>query len=200
MSVRTQFARQVVRLVAIGAALALVLGVAGCGAIQNLAGGETAGVSSSEPSMGTQDVSRDAAKSDSTAVSGYGEAIAPATSGSDVAVNTPEADRLIIRNKALRIEVKKVTEAIDAVKAAASKHNGVITNMQVASDSGSPIYRYEDSGAPSDGAALLGYVTVRVPADDFTAFVDEVSKIGTVKYQAETSDDVTRSTWTSRQA
>jgi len=64
--------------------------------------------------------------------------------------------------------------------------------MQVATDSGSPIYRYQDTGSPSDGAALLGYVVVRVPADKFEAFVAEVSALGTVRYEAETSDDVTQ--------
>ena len=99
---------------------------------------------------------------------------------------------MIIRNKTLRIEVKAVADAIDKIQAASKKSGGIITGMQVATDSGSPIYRYEDSGSPSDGTALLGYVVVRVPADKFEAFVTEVSALGTVRYEAETSDDVTQ--------
>ncbi|MDP3630092.1 MAG: DUF4349 domain-containing protein, partial [Actinomycetota bacterium] len=81
---------------------------------------------------------------------------------------------------------------IDGIKAASKKHGGVITGMQVATDSGSPIYRNGTSGSVSDGTALLGYVVVRVPADKFEAFVSEVSGLGTVRYEAETSDDVTQ--------
>lgn len=179
------------RIIAIVAALALVLGVAGCGAIDSLTGTRTTGSSSSEPSMGAPDVYQDAAKGVDGVATDESLATAPYGTG-DVAANVPQTDRLIIRNKALRIEVKQVTEALDTIKASAKKHDGVITSMQVASDSGSPIYRYSDSGTPSDGTPLLGYVTVRVPADKFAAFVDEVSAIGTVRYQAETTDDVTQ--------
>lgn len=187
---RQHAGRESVRIIAVLAMFTLLAGVAGCGAIDSLtrSGPEA---SSTTTSMGVPSPGQDAVKGDSrTVTDAYGEAVPAATN--DLAVNVPEADRLVIRNKALRIEVKGVTEALDQVKAAAKKHDGVITNMQVASNSGSPIYRSADSGGPTDGAPLLGYVTVRVPAAAFSAFVDDVSKIGNVKYEAETSDDVTQ--------
>jgi len=179
-----------VRVIALVAAVALVLGVAGCGAIDTLTGSRDA-TTSSEPSMGAPEVYQDSSKSVGGVATDGSVATAPYGTG-DVATNIAETDRLVIRNKALRIEVKAVNDALDEIKASAKKHEGIITNMQVASDSGSPIYRYADSGTPSDGTPLLGYVTVRVPADNFAAFVDEVSAIGTVRYQAETTDDVTQ--------
>ncbi len=191
MFVRRQGRIGAVRIAAVVAALSLVLGVAGCGAIDSLTGTRATETSSSGPSMGAPEVYQDAGKSLGGVAAD--ESVPEAQYGTgDAATNVAEADRLIIRNKALRIEVKQVTEALDAIKASAKKHDGVITSMQVASDNGSPIYRYSDSGTPSDGAPLLGYVTVRVPADKFSAFVDEVSAIGTVRYQAETTDDVTQ--------
>lgn len=181
----------ILRLVAFVTLLALVVGIAGCGAVDSLTGSNREASIGSAP-MGAPDAATDAGHggiAQDLAVSESGVA-APNAAGD--AVTSSATDRLIIRNKALRIEVKAVAAAVDQIKAAAKKHDAVITNMQIASDSGSPIYRYEDSGSPSDGAPLLGYVTVRVPADAFSAFVDEVSAIGTVRYQAETSDDVTQ--------
>lgn len=183
----------VVRLLAIVTALVLVVGItAGCSAVDQLTGGTTAdestgSYSSASPPIVGYDASKGAVDGGATVA----ESSDPAASG-DVASNVPEADRLIIRNKTLRIEVDKVADAIDKIQAASKKSGGVITGMQVATDSGSPIYRYSDTGSPSDGTALLGYVVVRVPADKFEAFVTEVSALGTVRYEAETSDDVTQ--------
>lgn len=108
---------------------------------------------------------------------------------SDVAADT--VDRLIIRNKTVRLEVEKVDEAISALENLASKHDGIITAMQVATDDETPIYRYDEISY-SDGAALRGYVTVRVPVDKYEAFLEGVGGIGTVLYQAESAEDVTQ--------
>jgi hypothetical protein len=178
----------VVRLLVVATALALVMSMVGCSAVDQLTSGGTSAESTGGYGSPAPLVGYDSAKGSGTTV----ESQAPNSASGDVAANVPEADRLIIRNKTLRIEVKKVADAIDSIQAASKKSGGIITGMQVATDSGSPIYRYEDSGAPSDGTALLGYIVVRVPADKFEAFVDEVSKVGTVRYEAETSDDVTQ--------
>ncbi|MDZ4655476.1 MAG: DUF4349 domain-containing protein [Coriobacteriia bacterium] len=119
---------------------------------------------------------------------GVDESVAPRQT-SDVAVDA--VDRLIIRNKTVRLEVEKVDEAISALEKLASKHDGIITAMQVATDDETPIYRYDEISY-SDGAALRGYVTVRVPVDKYEAFLEGVSGIGTVLYQAESADDVTQ--------
>lgn len=120
------------------------------------------------------------------------EAAAPldaSRAAGDVAVDA--TDRLIIRNKTMRIEVEKVDDAIGAIERLASAHDGIITAMQVATDNETPIYRYDEVNY-SDGTALRGYVTVRVPADKYQAFLTGVSGIGVVLYQAENADDVTQ--------
>jgi hypothetical protein len=120
--------------------------------------------------------------------------------GEDVAASTPSptgdvaidaTDRLIIRNKTMRLEVEKVADAVAAIEKLASEHDAIITAMQIATDDETPIYRYDDT-TYSDGTALRGYVTVRVPADKYTAFLTGVNAIGTVLYQAENADDVTQ--------
>ncbi|MDO9556807.1 MAG: DUF4349 domain-containing protein [Coriobacteriia bacterium] len=114
---------------------------------------------------------------------------APSNPAGDVAADT--VDRLIIRNKTMRLEVEKVDEAVMAIEKLASEHDAIITSMQIATDDQTPIYRYDET-TYSDGAALRGYVTVRVPADDYEAFLKGINGIGTVLFQAENADDVTQ--------
>ncbi len=182
----------VIRSLALATVVALTVGLVGCGAVDQLTSrGTTATESGGAVSVAPMPLT-DSAKSASDGTAGSAESLNAYGTSGDVAADVPVADRLIIRNKTLRIEVKKVADAIKSIQAASKKDGGIITGMQVATDSGSPIYRYEDTGAPSDGTALLGYIVVRVPADKFEAFVDEVSGLGTVRYEAETSDDVTQ--------
>ena len=89
--------------------------------------------------------------------------------------------------------MQSTPDAVDEVRRLAGEHSATITNMQVATDD-DWLYRYDQQGgAPAgDGTALRGWVTVRVPADDLTAFVADVSELGTVVYQSESTDDVTQ--------
>lgn len=96
-------------------------------------------------------------------------------------------DRLVIRNKTLRLEVDDTAAAVGSVRDLARRHQAIVTDMQVATDDDGYVVR--EAG---DGTGLRGWVTVRVPADDFEAFIDEVSKLGTVRFQAESSTDVTQ--------
>lgn len=170
-------------------ALMLVAGGTGCAAVQEYGNvAKDAGITA--PQLGAPAETSGGTDMAYAPDAGVAES-APLPSG-DVAKGIAEQDRLIIRNKTLRLEVAAVADAIDSIRGIAKKHEGVVTNMQLASDTEGPIYRYEDTGSPSDGAALSGWITVRVPVDTFDAFVAEVSKVGTVKYQAESSDDVTQ--------
>lgn len=111
----------------------------------------------------------------------------------DVATGVAEADRLIIRTKTLRLEVESTADAVDEIRALAKDHSAVVTDMQVATDTEEWLYRYDEYGAVvGDGTALRGWITVRVPADTFEAFIDAASDLGTVKYQSEAADDVTQ--------
>ena len=124
----------------------------------------------------------------------YAEESYDAAAGSkgDVA-NVAEADRMIVRSKTVRLEVESTEDAVAEIRTIARDSGGIITGLQVATDTESPIYRYDEHGyATGDGAGLRGWVAVRVPADSFEAFVDDIVGLGTVKYQAEDTEDVTQ--------
>ncbi len=96
-----------------------------------------------------------------------------------------DGERLIIRTKTLRLEVKSTADAMDEIRELTTTHTGTISDMEVATDSEEWLYR-------DDGTALRGWVTVRVPTDKYEDFIAAVADIGTVKFQSEASSDVTQ--------
>ena len=100
-----------------------------------------------------------------------------------------DEDRLIIRNKTLRLEVEKTPDAVDQIRELTRTHSGTISDMEVATDSEEWLHRYNENG---DGTALRGWVTVRVPNDDYEEFITAVAKLGVVKFQSEATSDVTQ--------
>lgn len=158
--------------------------IAGCAASEDQVSDEMVrSVGGSEP----------AAPTDGAAVEEY------AGTSSDVAQTTaaPEettadADRLIIRTQTMRLEVGSTPDAVKKLRALAASHSAVIIDLQVATDTEQWLYRYDEYGYTiGDGAALRGWMTVRVPAEALDAFVDGAMALGTVKYQAEDTEDVT---------
>lgn len=106
---------------------------------------------------------------------------------------TDDGERLIIRSKVLRLEVKSTPDSVDEIRTLARSHEGAVTDMQVATDTDEWIYRYERDGSMSgDGAALRGWVTVRVPGATYEDFLEEVASLGVVKFQSESTSDVTQ--------
>ena len=156
------------KVVAVLAALVMVLGLAGCGAD-----------SSSQPMVNAGDVP--VPEKDS----GFEQAV-PEEGGDDVA---GDADRMVIRTKTLRLEVESTAEALDKVIELTRTYKGTVSTMEVATNNDEWIYRYDETG---DGTALRGWVTVRIPTDEYEAFVEMVSDVGAVKFQAEASSDVTQ--------
>lgn len=101
--------------------------------------------------------------------------------------------RMIIRSKVLRLEVGSTTEAIASIRELTRTHAGTVTDMQVATDSEEWIYHYDELGYPvGDGTALRGWITVRVPTEAYEEFVDDVSGLGVIRYQSESTEDVTQ--------
>lgn len=121
-----------------------------------------------------------------------GSLISPPASGTDAAT-VPAEQRLIVRNVGVRVRVKDVANAVTDLQDAAKRYQAIVTDLQVSTDEGVPIYRsYTEATPLADGAALSGYMTVRVPAAKLDAFVAEASKLGTVLRQAESESDVTQ--------
>jgi hypothetical protein len=170
----------------------------GCGLTRS---GSTASVQSAPgPTMSTPSAGsagKSSAGAPATSDSAVAPLPAPGGSGADASA-VPAEQRLIIRNKTLRLEVKDVPGAIDRLRALAVSSKADITDMQVATSPDTPIYRAApiDSNNGVNSAtspeALSAYLTVRVPATDFQRFVDEASKLGRVLYQAESASDVTQ--------
>ncbi len=103
-----------------------------------------------------------------------------------------DGDRLVIRSKTLRLEVDSTSDAITEVRDLARTHEGTVSNMQVATGD-EWLYHYDERGTlVGDGAALRGWITVRVPTDSYEDFIDAVADIGVVKFQSEATDDVTQ--------
>jgi len=83
-------------------------------------------------------------------------------------VKVADADRMVIRTKTLRLEVQSTTDTLEDIRGLIKTHGGTIQDLQVATDTDEWLYRYYEYGAAtSDGAALRGWVTVRVPAASF---------------------------------
>jgi hypothetical protein len=104
---------------------------------------------------------------------------------------------LIVVNKTLRIETANVDAAIAKIRTLTTRDGGDITNMQVATATDQPISPVPlGGGTTSSGQAssvpLQAFVTVRVPAATYRAFVTDAAKLGRVLFQSETSDDVTQ--------
>ncbi|WP_158600629.1 DUF4349 domain-containing protein [Tessaracoccus antarcticus] len=101
--------------------------------------------------------------------------------------------RLIIRTKTLRLEVEKTPTAVDQIRELTRTHSGTVSDLQVATDSQEWVHRYNENGVPEgDGAALRGWVTVRVPTKDYEDFIAAVAELGVVKFQSEAASDVTQ--------
>jgi len=178
--------------------LLAIVGLSGCGLVQT--GGE-----SSRDDSGSVTVAPDMAVSPPVEMGGAKDAAsteeyaqspgaqsAPGGSGTD-ASTVPPADRLVVRTVDLRLKVDEVEETADQIRTAAEKRKGMVVDYQVSTDAGVPVYRpYAEGSVLADGAALSGYITVRVPADQLESFTSEVAALGTVLRQAENEQDVTQ--------
>lgn len=113
-----------------------------------------------------------------------GEAALPQEDGGDT---VGEEERRIIRTKTMRLEVDDTPDAVEAIRDLTRTHSGTVSDMQLATDSEQWVYR-----EASDGSALRGWLTVRVPTDVYEDFVTEVAQLGVVTFQSEATSDVTQ--------
>lgn len=171
--------------VAVILALSVLVGlIAGCSASEDQVADEmNRSVGSSEPMAATDGVATEEYAGSS------GEVAQTTAAPGETA---PDADRLIIRTQTMRLEVESTPDAVKTLRELAKTHAAVITDLQIATDTDEWLYRYDEYGYTiGDGAALRGWMTVRVPAEALDDFVDGAMALGTVKYQAEDTEDVT---------
>jgi len=169
--------------------VALMLLAAGCNSLGT----------SNEEDAGVSGIAPDAAVSSSPGVAeerAAGDVVQSVPSeqygtGAD-ASTVPPADRLVVRTAGLRLDVEDVEASVGEVRAKAEEVGGMVTDVQVSTDVDVPVYRYDAQGTLSDGAALSGWVTVRVPADAYEGFMESVRELGDVVRQSESESDVTQ--------
>lgn len=123
-------------------------------------------------------------------------ATAPSVSPSKGGVDTAAVadQKLVVVNKTLRIETEDVQAAVTKIRDLATRDGGDITNMQVSQSVDQPVYPldYNGSTKSSSSVPLRAYVTIRVPASTYAAFIADAAKLGHVLFQSESADDVTQ--------
>ena len=125
---------------------------------------------------------------------------APDAAAGDTAAGAVAADRDIITTASATVSVDEVDAAARAIANSAVAHGGYVESMSVGSDG--TVYPVSPSEGgvvydttypypyPTDGA----WITVRVPADELTAVVDELDDVGEVTATSLSRQDVTEQT------
>jgi hypothetical protein len=93
---------------------------------------------------------------------------------------------MIIRNASLELRVTKVNEALASLRSAVTKHDGEIAELNVSAGVSLDSPRSSASAAPS-----FASITIRVPATKLDQLTADLSDLGIVVSQSETSSDVT---------
>lgn len=103
-----------------------------------------------------------------------------------------DADREIIAIAQASVRVDDAAVAAQAIGAAAEARGGYVESMNVGKDGAVrfPGDVQDDTTAPLP-ATSGAWVTVRVPADELTGAIDELSALGTVESSSITRQDVT---------
>jgi hypothetical protein len=109
---------------------------------------------------------------------------------------SPLAERMVIRNGNVRLEVAKVQDAVGAIRVLTKHYGGVVAELQMASDTGdgggTPQPLSDTNGALRSGLPFSASVTVLVPVAKFDAFRAEAAKLGTVLSENAADSDVTQ--------
>jgi hypothetical protein len=128
--------------------------------------------------------------------SGTAVSAAPSNTGADASA-VPAQQSLVIVDKTLRIETGDVQATLARIRDLTTRAGGDVASLEVSTASGQPVYPVPLNGASgSDSGAsstpLSAYVTVRVPASAYQAFVASATVLGRVLYQSESAQDVTQ--------
>lgn len=114
--------------------------------------------------------------------------------------STPDASaapREIIATAQATVRVDDVAAAAQAVGSAAAKHGGYVESMNIGQDGVVPTPDPAANGGvasdtmPQPAPVTGAWVTVRLPADELTGAIDELSALGTVESSSISRQDVT---------
>lgn len=171
----------------------LALATGGCAARREVKSGADA--TTSVPSA-TPTRARHVADTGTSAGVGYsyggtevGASKTAADGGSTTAASEAAAsDRLVIRDKTLRLRVAHADAAARDARALAMRFGGTVEQLRLASDD-EAIYldASKDANVP-----LGGYVTIRVPVARYESAVAAAARLGTLVAESQSADDVTQ--------
>lgn len=178
--------------VSIAMLLVLVGTIAGCGLVPSASETADRGFGTSGSSADVQMATPETGYAEEMKSSAEPYGTAPNAAVGEDASAIPLPDRLVIRNIAMRIKVDDVEVSVEKIRSVVSSNKGTVTNLQVSTDNDEPVYRYDAQGSLADGAALSGWMTVRIPADKLDAFSKEVAGLGEVLRQSADESDVTQ--------
>lgn len=168
-----------------GIAAAFVVGVLVTPPILGIVGGGTATSTAdgwgimTESGAGGQSESADIAPRAETDTTAGATEIAPLA-------EDQAASREIIANAQATLQVKDIAKAAASIAALAEEHGGYVESTDIGKsretvDSSMPV--------PPDGG--YGWISIRVPSDDLTAVIDELSDSGEVLSSSISKQDVT---------
>lgn len=100
------------------------------------------------------------------------------------------ADRLVIKRTTIRLEVKDVNAAFQAVAEIAAKHKGFITNSTIYSPGGAPVNPAKPTPEARSGP-LQGMIVVKIPVERFGTAVKEMKDLGEIRSEEESAEEVT---------
>lgn len=116
--------------------------------------------------------------------------------GDTPALTVPQDDRKVVLNADLTIEALEFTKTCDAINAATEAAGGYVAGGYFSTPNASAYggsytledYPYTDPYYQSRSADY----TIKVPAENYTAFMAELGEAGNVTNRNETSEDITR--------
>jgi len=153
------------------------------GLVSPMTAGGTADQTAVAPAEGSGIVAPDAARLEAGAADG----------AADQAVSSAEADREIIASASASVLVDDVADAAEEITALAGQYDGYVESMNVGTDGGGVTPMVEDTSMiyPQPPTAGSGWISVRVPAEDLTAAIDDLEDVGEVTAVSINRTDVT---------
>jgi hypothetical protein len=194
----TRFARRILALTL--AAVLVATALAGCAGTsspsETISTGPTAVGGSTSRQAGGQSLAYDSGTASAPeAAAGAAAPSAEKSTGSGGAT-VVSADRMVIRNASMRLEVPHVTAAVTKLRALVASYGGVVSSLQLTSDTGGgtpiPLVGTDAQRAVPSGLPFSASVTALVPVTKYEAFRAEAEKLGTVRSEGSSDQDVTQ--------
>lgn len=148
--------------------------------------------SAAAPDAGSGIVAPDLARRE--AADGSSSSDSSAGAFADQAVSQADAGREIIASASATVLVGDVAAGAEEVSALAERYDGYVESMNVGTDGGGAKPMVDDMSTiypPQPPSSNYGWVSIRVPADDLQAAIDDLDDVGEVTAVSVNGTDVT---------